>query len=182
MFTPDPIPRPAGPPASSTPLRDYLGRPHPGVTPGYAVLPASLVESMPLPWQQQMTHLLAEFHQAFGHLNWPVYRVQPSRYEKLVDLDEDQLAEVGCIVEIDANGELVYRERNGRRIEHAEEATVLVSCLDPIPATQTAPSYAAYQQQYTPPMPSSPSSMPGPVGGQGFGPNPGAAPPNGQQW
>jgi hypothetical protein len=149
MFTPDPIPRPAGPPASSTPLRDYFAQPHPGVTEGYAVLPRSLVESMPLPWQQQMTHLLAEFHQAFGHLNWPIYRVQPSRYEKLADLDEDQLAEVGCIVEIDANGELVYRERNGRRITNAEEATVLVSCLDPIPATQTAPAYATYPHQHS---------------------------------
>jgi hypothetical protein len=147
MFTPDPIPRPAGPPASSTPLRDYFAQPHPGLTEGYAVLPRSLAESMPLPWQQQMTHLLAEFHHAFGHLNWPIYRVQPSRYEKLADLDEDQLAEVGCIVEIDANGELVYRERNGRRITNAEEATVLVSCLDPIPATQTAP---AYSQPHTP--------------------------------
>lgn len=180
MFTPDPIPRPAGPPASSTPLRDYLAHPHPGVTEGYTVLPRSLVESMPLPWQQQMTHLLAEFHQAFGHLNWPVYRVQPSRYEKLVDLDEDQLAEVGCIVEIDADGELVYRERNGRLIQNAEEATVLVSCLDPIPATQTAPAYPAYQQQYTPPMPFPPPT-PAPGHPSGFGPNPGSTP-NGQPW
>jgi hypothetical protein len=205
MFTPDPIPRPAGPPASSTPLRDYFGQPHPGVTDGYAVLPRSLVESMPLPWQQQMTHLLAEFHQAFGHLNWPIYRVQPSRYEKLVDLDEDQLAEVGCIVEIDANGELVYRERNGRRITNAEEATVLVSCLDPIPATQTAPAYATYPHQHSappyqspiqppttpqhgtpqrsmqqpPPMPVPPPPFPGPH--PGFGPTPGNTP-NGQQW
>lgn len=159
MFTPDPIPRPAGPPASSTPLRDYFAQPHPGVTEGYAVLPRSLVESMPLPWQQQLTHLLAEFHQAFGHLNWPIYRVQPSRYEKLVDLDEDQLAEVGCIVEIDANGELVYRERNGRLITNAEEATVLVSCLDPIPATQTAPAYATYPHQPSP----SPYATPAPA-------------------
>ncbi|HEX4221294.1 MAG TPA: hypothetical protein VHZ97_02960 [Pseudonocardiaceae bacterium] len=178
MFTPDPIPRPAGPPASSTPLRDYFARSHPGVTEGYAVLPRSLVESMPLPWQQQMTHLLAEFHQAFGHLNWPIYRVQPSRYEKLVDLDEDQLAEVGCIVEIDANGELVYRERNGRLIDNAEEATVLVSCLDPIPATQTAPAYATYPQQY-PPMPVPPPPVPGPH--PGFGPHPGNTP-GGQHW
>lgn len=183
MFTPDPIPRPAGPPASSTPLRDYLGQPHPGVTEGYAVLPRSLVESMPLPWQQQLTHLLAEFHQAFGHLNWPIYRVQPSRYEKLVDLDEDQLAEVGCIVEIDADGELVYRERNGRLIPNAEQATVLVSCLDPIPATQTAPAYATYPQQHPqqqyPPMQVRPPAAPSPH--PGFGPTPGSLP-NGQQW
>lgn len=133
MFTPNPIPRPAGPPASSTPLRDYFVTPRPGVDHGYVVLPRSLMESMPLPWQQHMTYLLAEFHQAYGHLSWPVYRVVPSRYERLVDLDEDQLAEVGAMVEIDAAGELVYRERNGRVIENAEQHTVLVSCLDPIP-------------------------------------------------
>ncbi|KAA2263841.1 hypothetical protein F0L68_09240 [Solihabitans fulvus] len=133
MFTPDPIPRPAGPPASSTPLRDYLNHARLGVDQGYAVLPRSLVEGMPLPWQQQLTHLLAEFHQVYAHLNWPVYRVVPSRHERLVDLDEDQLAEVGCLVEIDTDGELVYRERNGQRIENPEDKTVLVSCLDPIP-------------------------------------------------
>ena len=133
MFTPNPIPRPSGPPASSTPLSDYLANPRPGADPGYVVLPRSLMQNMPLPWQQHFTYLLAEFHQAYAHLNWPVYRVVPSRHERLVDLDEDQLAEVGVIVEIDGNGELVYRERNGRQIEQAERKTVLVSCLDPIP-------------------------------------------------
>jgi hypothetical protein len=133
VFTPNPIPRPSGPPASSTPLRDYLASPRPGVDPGYVVLPRSLLENLPLPWQQHFTYLLAEFHQAYAHLNWPVYRVVPSRHERLVDLDEDQLAEVGVLVEIDGNGEVVYRERNGRHIEQAEQKTVLVSCLDPIP-------------------------------------------------
>ncbi|MGW1678934.1 hypothetical protein [Saccharopolyspora sp. NPDC002376] len=133
MFTPDPIPRPSGPPASSTPLADYLAQPRPGADPGYAVLPRSLAEAMPLPWQQQMKNLLAEFHQAFGHLQWPVYRVVPSRYERLVDLDDDQLAEVGCTVEVDDNGELEYRMRDGRRVDNPETHQVLVSCLDPIP-------------------------------------------------
>jgi hypothetical protein len=134
MYTPEPIQPHLGPPASSTPLRDYLARPHPGVPDGYVVLPRSLVESMPLPWQQALTQILAEFHQIHGHLNWPEYRVIPSRRERLVNLDEEQLAEVGHIVEIDADGELVYRERNGRRIEDPEHTEVLVSCLDPIPS------------------------------------------------
>jgi hypothetical protein len=134
-FTPDPIQRPVAPPASGTPMRDYLSSAaRPGVTPGYAVLPRSLAENMPLPWQQQMTHLLAEFHRTYGHLAWPVYRVVPSRYERLVDLDEEQLAEVGCLVEIDSDGDLVYRERTGKRIEEPEHTEVLVSCLDPIPS------------------------------------------------
>jgi hypothetical protein len=138
MFTPDPIPRPAGPPASSAPLRDYFATPRPGTDAGYAVLPRSLVEAMPLPWQQHLTYLLSEFHQAFSHVTWPIYRVVPSRHEKLVDLDEDQLAEVGCLVEIDATGELVYRDRGGRLIDNPAEKTVLVSCLDPIPPPRAA--------------------------------------------
>jgi hypothetical protein len=133
MFTPEPIPRPAGPPASSVPLADYLAGAHPGVDQGYVVLPRSLAESMPLPWQRQMTSLLAEFHQAYGHLKWPVYRVVPSRRERLVDLDEDQLAELGLIMEIDADGEVVYRDRAGRLVRDPEGTEVLVSCLDPIP-------------------------------------------------
>lgn len=132
-FAPNPIPRPAGPPASSTPLHDYFAAEHPGVDEGYAVLPRSLAESMPLPWQQQLTALLSQFHQAYGHLQWPAYRVVPSRHELLVDLDEEQLAEVGYLVEIDTDGSLVYKDRSGRVIEDAERKRVLVSCLDPIP-------------------------------------------------
>lgn len=134
MYTPEPIQPHLGRPASATPVRDYLAVPHPGVPEGYVVLPRSLVEAMPLPWQQAMTQILAEFHQAYGHLNWPEYRVVPSRRERLVNLDEDQLAEVGYLVEIDADGELVYRERSGRRIADPEHTEVLVSCLDPIPS------------------------------------------------
>lgn len=133
-FAREGIPRYDGPPASSTPLADYLGYVRPGVTDGYVTLPRSLTDVMPLSWQQQMAHLLAQFHQSYLNLNWPEYRVVPSRRERLVDLDEDQLAEVGYLVEIDAEGELVYRERSGRRVEHPERTEVLVSCLDPIPA------------------------------------------------
>jgi hypothetical protein len=139
MYTSDPIQRPAGPPASSSPLRDYLTRGGPGVQRGYAVLPRALIEAMPLPWQNAMVQILAEFRDTYGHLTWPEYRVVPSRRERLVNLDEEQLAEVGCLVEIDASGELVYRERNGKLIDNPETIEVLVSCLDPIPAEQANP-------------------------------------------
>ncbi|MEV0681104.1 hypothetical protein AB0I60_31760 [Actinosynnema sp. NPDC050436] len=161
MFTPDPIQRHAGPPASSTPLRDYLSALPPGVDGSYAVLPRSLVEAMPLPWQQQMTHLMAEFHRSFAHLGWPVYRVIPSRRERLVDLDEEQLAEVGAIMEIDADGELVYRDRSGTRIDDPENRVVLVSVLDPIPGDY------ANANQNTPargfPVPQQPHPISGPL-------------------
>lgn len=155
MFNHDPIPRPSGPPASSTPVRDYMAAGAPGVSPDYVVVPRALAEAMPLPWQQHFTHLLAEFHRTYGHLKWPIYRVVPSRYEKLTDLDEDQLAEVGAIMEIDSDGSLVYRDRSGRKIENAEDRTVLVSCLDPIP------SEYANANQSTPPR-----GFPAPLGGE----------------
>ncbi|OLF10889.1 hypothetical protein BLA60_12675 [Actinophytocola xinjiangensis] len=134
MYTPEPIQPHLSAPASGTPVRDYLTAPHPGVQDGYVVLPRSLVEAMPLPWQQAMAQILAEFHQTYAHLSWPEYRVVPSRRERLVNLDEDQLAEVGYLVEIDTDGEVVYRERSGRRIADPEQTEVLVSCPDPIPS------------------------------------------------
>ncbi|OXM68592.1 hypothetical protein [Amycolatopsis sp. KNN50.9b] len=133
LFGAPPPPPRSGPPASSTPLSDYLSQGLPGVDDGYVVLPRSLAEGMSLPWQQQMAALLSQFHQTHRSLSWPIYRTVPSRYEKLVDLDEEQLAEVGYLVEIDADGDMVYRERSGRKVEEPENTTVLVPCLDPIP-------------------------------------------------
>lgn len=153
VFTPDPIPRPAGPPASSTPVHDYFTSTRPGADANYVVLPRSLVEAMPLPWQQHMTYLLSEFHQAFAHVTWPIYRVQPSRHEKLADLDEEQLAEVGYLVEIDPDGEVVYRDRSGRLVDRPADTTVLVSCLDPIPPPRSTQRPTQQQQQQPRPGP-----------------------------
>lgn len=164
MFGPPQLQRPSGPPASSTPLADYLGRGWPGVDAGYVVLPRSLAESMSLPWQQHLVHLLAQFHEAHGRLQWPVYRVVPSRYERLVDLDEEQLAEAGYLVEIDVGGEMVYRERSGRKVEDPENTTVLVSCLDPI-VPPTARQQARPDAPARPPDPTGPQS--GPIPAQG---------------
>lgn len=157
-FTSNPIPRPAGPPASATPLRDFLAGVRNGVDPGYIVVPRSLAESMPLLWQQQLVHLIAELQHAYGHLPWPIYRVVPSRPELLVDLDEEQLAEVGCLVEIDSDGELRYRDRQGRLIEHPERHQVLVSCMDPIPRARSGQTGQAGQAQ--PPPQQQPSRQP----------------------
>lgn len=127
-----PLPRQGGPPASSTPLADALAAGGPGVTDGYVVVPRVLAENMPLPWQQRFVQLIGEFADVYGGMSWPQYRVLPSRRERLVDLDEEQLAEVGYVVELDAEGALVYRERNGRKVADPENTVVLVTCLDPV--------------------------------------------------
>lgn len=146
MYTSDPIPRPVGPPASSTPLRDFLAHGGPGITHSYAVLPRALLEEMPLPWQNALVQIMAELHQAYAHLPWPAYRVVPSRRERLVNLDEEQLAEAGYLVEIDADGEVVYRGRGGGPpIADPESVEVLISCPDPLLSDQS------YTNQDTPP-------------------------------
>ncbi|WP_443111216.1 hypothetical protein [Amycolatopsis sp. CB00013] len=154
--------RQAARPASSTPLADQLNQGWPGVDPGYVVLPRSLAEGMSLPWQQQMAALLAQFHQENGRLAWPIYRVVPSRYEKLVDLDEEQLAEAGYLVEMDTEGEMIYRERSGRKVEDPANTTVLVSCLDPIPkpSQRQAPPPPS---QAVPPATGQPPRAPAPM-------------------
>lgn len=154
--------RQAARPASSTPLADQLNQGWPGVDPGYVVLPRSLAEGMSLPWQQQMAALLAQFHQENGRLAWPIYRVVPSRYEKLVDLDEEQLAEAGYLVEMDTEGEMIYRERSGRKVEDPANTTVLVSCLDPIPkpSQRQAPPPPS---QAAPPTTGQPPRAPAPM-------------------
>jgi hypothetical protein len=171
---PPPPPRSAARPASSTPLADYLAHGWPGVDEGYVVIPRSLAESMSLPWQQQMAAMLGQFHQTHRGLSWPVYRVVPSRYENLVDLDEEQLAEAGYLVEIDADGEMVYRERSGRKVEDPQHTTVLVSCLDPIPPrgsaratpAEPAPDRPRAAPMIIPPAPvwrTTPAAQPAPV-------------------
>lgn len=130
MFNPPASARSA--PASGTPLADHLDRGWPGVDGQYVVLPRTLAESMPLPWQHQLVHLFAQFHDAHAGLAWPAYRVSPARSERLVNLDEEQLAEAGYLVEMDTEGEMIYRERSGRKVDDPENTSVLVSCLDPI--------------------------------------------------
>lgn len=132
MYPSDPISRPAGRPASTNPLRDHLELAKLGVDDDYVVLPRSLAEEMPLPWQQQMAYLIDELHRTYGELPWPLYRVVPSRVERLVDLDESQLAEAGYLLEIDSSGELVYRDRDDVVVSHPQSTEVLVSCPDPI--------------------------------------------------
>ncbi|HEX8935715.1 MAG TPA: hypothetical protein VF788_16335 [Pseudonocardiaceae bacterium] len=132
LYASDPISRPAGQPASASPLRDHLEPAKLGVDEGYVVLPRSLAEEMPLPWQQQMAYLIDELHKTYSELPWPVYRVVPSRVERLVDLDEAQLAEAGYLLEIDGSGELVYRDRNDAVVADPQSTEVLVPCLDPM--------------------------------------------------
>ncbi len=121
-------------PASTTPVHDYLSRPVPGVTESYLVVPRSLAQSMPLRWQQVFVGLLADLHDAYGDLSWPEYRVVPSRWERLVDLDEEQLAGAGYVAELGPGGELEFRGADDQPVPDPETLQVLAAVPDPLPA------------------------------------------------
>jgi len=120
-------------PASTTPLQDYLARPAPGAGSDYLVIPRSLAQSMPLRWQQLLVNLLADLHDAYGHLPWPEYRVVASRWERLVDLDEEQLAAAGFHADLGPSGELEYHDSDERLVADPEQRSVLAPVADPLP-------------------------------------------------
>lgn len=125
-------PEPATP-ASTTPVADYLDRPAPGATPDHLVVPRALAQSMPLRWQQVFVGLLADLHDAYGHLPWPEYRVVPSRWERLTDLDEEQLAAAGYLADLGPDGELEYRDAADTPVEDPGSHRVLAPVDDPLP-------------------------------------------------
>ncbi|WP_433277070.1 hypothetical protein ACQPZA_36465 [Pseudonocardia xinjiangensis] len=120
-------------PASTTPLQDYLDGPAPGATDDHLVVPRSLAQSMPLRWQQVFVGLLADLHDAYGHLPWPDYMVVPSRWELLVDLDEEQLAAAGYVADLGPDGQLEYRNSADEVVPDPENHRVLAPVADPLP-------------------------------------------------
>lgn len=120
-------------PASTTPVRDYADKPCSGASDDYLVVPRSLAQSMPLRWQQMFARLLADLHDAYGHLEWPEYRVVPSRRERLVDLDEQQLSSAGYVADLDSEGDLVYRDAAEQPVPDAASRRVLAPVIDPLP-------------------------------------------------
>ena len=123
--------------ASANPARDYADGPCPGASPDYLVVPRSLAQSMPLRWQQVFVGLLADLHDAYGHLEWPQYQVIPSRYELLADMDEGQLAAAGYVADVDEDGQLVIRDGHERPVIHPHSVGALVPVDDPIPGPDT---------------------------------------------
>ncbi|MER7015846.1 hypothetical protein ABT324_30800 [Saccharopolyspora sp. NPDC000359] len=129
-----PVPGHQGPPASAAPLRQLFSQNPAGVSVdgNYVVLPAILLERMPLPFQQQLATALAAL-QTEGQQRWPIYKVTPQRYLAVSELFDSKLAEAGIYTDLGDDGELVHRWRStGEIIEHPDQEQVLVSCPDPL--------------------------------------------------
>lgn len=48
----------------------------------YLILPRSVLQSMPLEWQDRFVSCLRELDRAFGHLDWPDYDVRALKRER----------------------------------------------------------------------------------------------------
>lgn len=134
---PDDTPTPTPPPDDSPPLRQLLNHQHPSVSPEHIVLPRTLIDTMPPPWQQQLGHLLEELHRATQNASWPAaaYRVTPLRRTQLTELDESDLRRIGIQAEYDDDGELVYRHtRTNQQITSPGRRAVLVPTRDHLPS------------------------------------------------
>lgn len=123
-------PRPAIPPVAGY-LDNYRG---PGLSAdgAYVVLPRFLLEQLPYAVQQQVAHTLHQVHHTMATASWPAYKVVPSRWAPINELDEQGLREANLTADLDPTGELVYRELTTGRQLLAEETThrVLVSSPD----------------------------------------------------
>lgn len=140
----DPIPTRPGPPASATPVRDYLASPRPGVSQdgAYVVLPRNVLEQMPLPLQQQAVRVLANVHEITAAAPWPLYRVVAGRGARIGELDETDLATVGITTTLDERGDVVHQDiATGRVLSEQEmDRYVVLTCTDPLTRPAASPA------------------------------------------
>jgi hypothetical protein len=61
------------------------------------------------------------------------YRVVPSRWERLTDLDEEQLAGAGYVADLGPDGELEYRDARDETVADPAAHRVLAAVEDPLP-------------------------------------------------
>ena len=101
----------------------------------YLVVPRSVLQSMPQPWQARFCELLSEMGDAFGHLDWPAYDVrvlarEPEFGTRYIDCPECGDLEGGDPDCPECKGETEIEDPEGPRYETPEEVGFR---SDPIP-------------------------------------------------
>lgn len=104
----------------------------------YLVLPRTLLQSMPVPWQARFVSLIDELHEAFQHVpQAQAYKVQAAKEYILEEMTADQLWAAGIQVENDDPDlgpglETTYHStEDGREMDRHER--VLLPVADPVP-------------------------------------------------
>jgi len=99
----------------------------------YQVLNRTLMQSMPVEWQERMVACLDEMRDAFDHVDKPEsYIVKPAREATYSDLTEVQMQLLGVTVDLDVDPTPNYYDEDGN--EHQGYDRVYIPTgIDPIP-------------------------------------------------
>lgn len=97
----------------------------------YLTLPRSLMQSMPVVWQERMVDVLEELHDAYAHIEQAeAYIVEPARECTYSDLGEEDLRRLGVQRSEEDDGDRYFDARGD---EHGGYDRVLVPTNDPVP-------------------------------------------------
>lgn len=101
----------------------------------YQVLPRTLMQSMPVQWQERMVACLEELHAAFAHIEQPdTYQVQPARECEYGDLSEADMKHLKVTADWDQDEPWPDRYYDADGNERGPDDRLLVpSGDDPIP-------------------------------------------------
>lgn len=99
----------------------------------YLVLPRTLLQSMPLEWQERAVALLDELAAAFSHVEQPdCYEVTAAREVTYSDLTDEQMEQLGVERSGDDNEDgPTFHDSLGD--EHDGWESVLLPVADPVP-------------------------------------------------
>lgn len=102
----------------------------------YLVLPRTLLQSMPLDWQERAVALLDELAAAFSHIEQPYcYKVTAAREVEYGDLTAAQMEQLGItsddIGDTEEDEGAFYYDRCGD--QHYRDERVLLPVEDPVP-------------------------------------------------
>ena len=105
----------------------------------YQVLHRTLMQSMPVEWQERMVACMEELRDAFAHIEQAeAYDITPGEDRYLYDLTDAELAQVGFTDEIVENGgecETHYHHKDGWTVDPNEAPSyhVVLPKPDPVP-------------------------------------------------
>lgn len=96
----------------------------------YQVLHRTLMQSMPVAWQERMVDCLEELREAYAHIEHPQYKVEAAREATYNELDPDDMARLGVQRSEEAGGDVYFD--GGDEHEPYERVMVPIGA-DPIP-------------------------------------------------
>jgi hypothetical protein len=109
----------------------------------YQVLPRTLMQSMPVEWQERMVACLEELYDAFSHIEQPdTYQVAAAEEREYGSLSDTDMQSLGVTGERDVDGEeSLYYDADGTEHEPWDRVLLPRPGGDPIPRYDRGRTY-----------------------------------------